>query len=276
LTLIDLAGWRVRLTCRPDVLAAAVAVRYAAFAAPAGPVALEAQVTLDGALRAAPGPEITVRASVDGCLGSKYLFDTPGFSGIINFASGKAGLALSSAAALEDVEYFLRIVYALVADCEGGLLIHAAGLVVDGGVHLFTGQSGSGKSTVVTLSPHAIALGDDLILLRPGADGWTAHGTPFWNAETLQRADQTASGPLVGIYKLIQDRTVYVEPLSPAAAAAELVANCPVVNGLPDRLPGLLARCRALAQAVPVARLHFRKDPDFWGVLGCPSKSSGK
>ncbi|PKO20327.1 MAG: hypothetical protein CVU38_20725 [Chloroflexi bacterium HGW-Chloroflexi-1] len=200
MTLIDLAGWRVRLTCRPDVLAAAVAVRYAAFAAPAGPVALEAQVTLDGALRAAPGPEITVRASVDGCLGSKYLFDTPGFSGIINFASGKAGLALSSAAALEDVEYFLRIVYALVADCEGGLLIHAAGLVVDGGVHLFTGQSGSGKSTVVTLSPHAIALGDDLILLRPGADGWTAHGTPFWNAETLQRADQTASGPLVGIY----------------------------------------------------------------------------
>jgi len=271
LTIINLAGWRVRLKCRPAALDAAVAARYAAFAASAGLVALEAQVTLEGAQRVEPGPEITV-----GRFRNEYLFDAPGFSGTINFEDRKAGLALSSAAPLEDVEYFLRIVYALLADREGGLLIHAAGLSAGGGVHLFAGQSGSGKSTVVALSPHATALGDDLILLRPDPDGWTAHGTPFWNAETLQRAGQTASGSLVGIYKLIQDRTVYVEPLSPAAAAAELVANCPVVNGLPDRLPGLLARCRALAQAAPVARLHFRKDPDFWGVLGCPSKSSGK
>jgi len=262
LTTIDLAGWRVRVMCRPAALAAAVAARYAAFATSAGPVALEAQVTLDGALRAEPGPEIALR-----CLRNEYLFDVSGFSGTINFASGRARLALSSAAPLEDVEYFLRIVYALVADREGGLLIHAAGLSTGEGIHLFIGQSGSGKSTVVALSPQATALGDDLILLRPDPDGWIAHGTPFWNAETLGRAGQRSSGPLVGIYRLVQDRTVCVEPLSPAAAAAELVANCPVVNGLADRLPGLLARCRALAQAVPVARLHFRKDPDFWGVL---------
>jgi len=40
LIIIDLAGWRVRVACRPDALAAAVAARYAAFAAPVGPVNL--------------------------------------------------------------------------------------------------------------------------------------------------------------------------------------------------------------------------------------------
>ena len=127
---------------------------------------------------------------------------------------------------------------------------------------------------MAALAPHATVLNDDLVLLRPEGAGWTAYGTPFWNAETLARDGQNAHGPLAGVYKLVQDRQVYLEPLSPAAAAAELVANCPVVNGIPELLPGLLASCRALAGAIPVQRLHFRKDPDFWGVIGCNSPMS--
>jgi len=92
LTIINLAGWRVRVACRPDALDAAVAARYAPFAGPAGLVALEAQVTLAGAQRVEPGPEITV-----GRFRNEYLFDAPGFSGTINFEDRKAGLALSSA-----------------------------------------------------------------------------------------------------------------------------------------------------------------------------------
>ena len=188
----------------------------------------------------------------------------------IRLAAALARLWLTDMAPLAGVEYFLRVIYALLADQEGGVLLHAAGLLTpaDGRVRLFIGRSGSGKSTVAALSPHAIVLNDDLALLRQDAAGrWIAYGTPFWNPETLTRSGETASGPVAGIYRLAQDREVYLEPLSPATAAAELAANCPVINGDLERLPGLLARCRRLVADVPVQRLHFRKDPSFWDVL---------
>jgi len=168
---------------------------------------------------------------------------------------------------LGQLEYFLRIATALFAYEAGGVLIHAAGLLVDSAVQLFIGQSGSGKSTVVSLSPQTCALGDDLILIRPNASGWQAYGTPFWNQAARERGGETASGPVTGIFKLIQDRDVYVEDLPVSVAVAELLANCPVVNGIAAELPGLVSRCRVLARRIPVKALHFRKDPDFWQII---------
>lgn len=266
---LDLATWQLRLECHPAALADAVATRYAPFATTAPPH-VTAHVTLAVAPSAGSGPTLRHHAWLDGRLtldGGNITLAGPGFSGRFDLDSGQATLALRSTTPLEDVELFVRTVYAWLAFHGGGLLIHAAGVLADGRVHLFTGPSGSGKSTVALLSPDHVILNDDLILLRPQADGWTAYGTPFWNATAVARAGQTAHGPVAAIYRLVQDRDVYLEPLSRAAAAAELAANCPVINGDPARLPGLLARCQALAQAVPVQRLHFRKDASFWELL---------
>jgi hypothetical protein len=278
LTTLDLAGWRLQLICQPETLATATAARYAAFAGGAPPD-LTLRVTWDSsspspADQAHPLAAVTFQAT-----GNEYLFDGPTFRGKINMARAEATFSLRGRAPLEDLEHAVRVLYALLADRHGGLLVHAAGLLYpagtsrnggsagDGRVYLFVGQSGSGKSTVVGLSSHTLALNDDLILLRPKASGWVAYGTPFWNTEAADRRGETASGHLAGIYRLIQDQDVFLEPFETAEAAAELIANCPVVNGDPGRLPGLLERCHMLAKAVPVQRLHFRKDPDFWGLL---------
>jgi len=266
---LDLAGWRVSLECQPAVLADAVAARYAPFASTAPPH-VQVHVTQDGAPSAGSGQALHHHAWLDSLLaldGDSFTLAGPGLSDCFDLNSGQATLALHSTTPLEDVEFFVRMVYAWLAYHGGGLLIHAAGALAAGRVHLFTGPSGSGKSTVALLSPDTVILNDDLVLLRPQADGWIAYGTPFWNATTVTRAGQTANGPVAGIYRLVQDRDVFLESLSRAAAAAELAANCPVINGDPARLPGLLARCQALAQAVPVQRLHFRKDASFWGLL---------
>ena len=162
----------------------------------------------------------------------------------------------------------LGSLYALLAIRGGGLLVHAAGLRVNQVVHLFIGPSGSGKTTVVALSPEAAALNDDLIIVRPAEHGWLAYATPFWNLETHQQPNSGAGVPIAGIYRLVQDRNVYLESVSAASAVADLVANCPVVNGAPAWLPALLDRCRQLARDVPVWRLHFRKDPGFWDLIG--------
>lgn len=246
--MLGIAGWRIRLTCTPPAFAQAAAGRYAAFA-----------VDVD--------PDEPPDLAVDGCAEPDDLLDAVEICGRILSSQRQTSLQFRSADPLGELEYFLRTACALLAYREGGLLVHGAALMVDGAVSLFIGQSGSGKSTVVALSPDATALGDDLVILRPRDAGWTVYGTPFWNATALRREGQTQAGRLAGIYKLIQDQEVRLEPMRGAAAAAELAANCPVVNGDPDSLAGLLARCRQLAGDVPVERLHFRKDPSFWELL---------
>lgn len=262
-----LAGWRVRLHCTPDALARAAEARYAAFiVAEDGPADLTIQVAARPVVsQGAPAVRLLEAALVPDATG--YRLEAGGVSAEIQLAQGQARLTLPAAEPLSGLEYFLRIACALLAFRKGGLLLHAAGLLADRKAYLFTGVSGSGKSTVTALSSHAIALSDDLMLLRPIEGRWIAHGTPFWNPETAARAGQTASGPVAGIYKLVKAPEARLEPLSPAGAAAELAANCPVVNGRPELLPDLLARCRALVGAVPTQRLHFRKDASFWKLI---------
>jgi len=190
-----------------------------------------------------------------------------------------AALRMRSAEPAREAEYFLRIAFALFAVERDGLLIHCAALKRPGlasagagvdPVYLFVGQSGSGKSTVAAVSRamgRATALGDDLILLRREGEGWCAHGTPFWNFETVAREGQLETGLVEGIYKLVQDRAVFAEPMSRAAATAELVANCPIVNDQPALLPILIDRCREIVGTITVRRLHFRKDDAFWDVI---------
>jgi hypothetical protein len=265
---LKLAEWIVALDVNPDRLAAQLAERYTAFAV-AGELApdLSVRITQEGGEGAGSLLRTAVAAN-----GEEYLLDAPTLYGMIGPFRGQAELRMRSEAPTRESEYFLRIALALFAWSHGGLLIHSAGILVGEAVFLFTGQSGSGKSTVVSLSQkfgRPLALSDDLVLLRPMDQHWRAYGTPFWNLRTEQREGQTASGRVQAIYKLVQDREVFAEPISSAAAAAELLANCPVVNSQPALLPELLLRCREVAKAVKVQRLHFRKDEAFWKIISC-------
>ncbi|OQA43146.1 MAG: hypothetical protein BWY52_01982 [Chloroflexi bacterium ADurb.Bin325] len=275
---LNLAGWRIQLVCASAGPAAQAAERYAGFViSPAAAADLTVEMrpaagVLAAAEVAKPAdsePDLALLHAPIRLVGDTYLLDTSGIHGRIDLQRRQARLLHDGAASFGQLEYFLRIACALLAYQAGGLMVHAAGLQVGDAVYLFIGQSGSGKSTVVALSRDAAALSDDLVLLRPATDGWQAHGTPFWNldASDADVRGGARDGPLAGIYKLVQDPAVYLEPLSLPVAVAELAANCPVVNGIAADLPGLLGRCRALAQAVPPTALHFRKDPGFWRLI---------
>jgi hypothetical protein len=182
----------------------------------------------------------------------------------------RAGLRFGGSEPAWAIEYFLRVVAAVTAYHNSGLLVHCAALQAGDATFLLVGQSGSGKSTAVALSHDAgkaVALGDDLVLLRPEGEGWRAYGTPFWNIQTVERGGQTSDGLITGIYKLVKDDAIFAEPMGLAAATAELIANAPVVNDLPELSEGLIGRCRSIVQHTGMQRLHFRKDAGFWSVL---------
>lgn len=263
MTTLAIAGWRIRLDCSLPEVDEAVAARYQDFIVPDG-AANDAWVTvsIDPHVLAGEWPARPVTRQ-----GDVGLFDMPGACGRIGLSSWRADLRLRRENSGNLLEQFLKSLLAYLAFHRGGLLFHAAGILVDGGVFLFTGEGGSGKSTVVSLSPDKLALNDDLVVLRLDGRGWRAYGTPFWNVLATRRSGQTADGVVAGIYRLAQDQQDYLELISNAVAISELMANCPVVNVDPGELSTLVIRCQELAVAAKVQRLHFRKNPDFWPLL---------
>ena len=198
-------------------------------------------------------------------------FDAPGYEGFIDAENGKGELSLSTKRSLDEVDYYMRVVYALLSFDAGGMMFHAAGIVRNGEAHLFFGHSGSGKTTVARVSRDDIILNDDLLLLIPWNSGvnresrWMAYATPFWNPTQVAPTNQC--GPVVGLYRLVQDIEVYLESMGSGQALAELVSNIPVIPDDPSRGEILLQRGKKFLKSVPAQRLHFLPDDSFWNVI---------
>jgi hypothetical protein len=195
----------------------------------------------------------------------QLFFTAAGYTGYVDISRGWGELSLSSAWPVADADYFIRGAFALLAFVEGGLLLHAAGVVREDHAYLFLGHSGAGKSTVACLSPSARLLNDDLVLLWPADGGWWACATPFGNPSSpMTSPGRALVRVLLG---LVQDREVRLEKVRPGVAVAEVVGNAPIVSLVPGWTEVLLARCQQILQAAPYYRLHFLPDDSFWRIL---------
>lgn len=263
---LAVGGLRIGVTCDDTRLCAALRTRYAPWLS-AGPADCAVTVRCGSGQRmpGRPSPEASFDAD------RRCRVAAPGYLGMIAAYGGSASLELA-APDVADVDYFLRAVLALLAFERGGLLVHAAGFLRHGQAVLLSGRSGIGKSTSVRVSvglAHTSALGDDLILLLPQAAGWLAYGTPFWNHETplAWRGGQTQAGRLAGIFRLVQDTQVRVQPVSPAHIVAGLLSDLPIVPLDTGRVAAVLARLQQIGRAVTTGQLHFRPEPSFWSVI---------
>lgn len=195
---------------------------------------------------------------------SEIITRSGGCIGQISLDQG-ARLTVTTADSGVGIEYFLRVVTAVLAFEAGGLLFHAASILRNGKGYIFFGHSGSGKSTVSRLSSGDVVLNDDLLVLIPEEQGWCVYATPFWNP--TQNSPTNDSAQVHSMYRLIKDSSVYLEEMTTAQAVGELVANTPILTADVNRLPEVLARCVRISQQVPVRWLHFLRDDTFWKVI---------
>ncbi len=186
-------------------------------------------------------------------------------TGWIDLENRRSALDLRSKHAVEEIDYFLRIVFAWLSFRKGGILFHAAGVRCHGLAYVFFGPSGAGKTTAARFSSPYEVLNDDLLLLAPDGDHWWVASTPFTNP--TQVAPAPGGAPLAGLYRLVKDERVFLEDLGAAEAVAEILACVPILTSVPDFAVALLDRCRSLAGAAPVFQLHFRRDHTFWELL---------
>ncbi len=167
-------------------------------------------------------------------------------------------------------ENFLRVIYAWRCLERNAVLLHASGVIHNGGGYVFFGPSGSGKTTVARLSITATVLSDDLVILQrwpaEDADFILVYGVPF-RGEMIEAARTNASAPLRGLYTLVKDSRHYLADLPRIEAAARLSACIPFVMSVPVCAQRALALCDQITQLAPVKALHFARDPGFWKVI---------
>jgi hypothetical protein len=193
-------------------------------------------------------------------------YNAPVARAYADFDVGRGEVALDGAAHWTHVDYFLRVVLAVLLLKQRALLFHGAGVVDDGQAWVFFGPSGAGKTTAARASAPRQILHDDLLVLQPNQAGWQVHATPFLSSGGL-RPDMPAHAPLRGLCHLVQDEQVRFQTLSSASALARLLACVPVVTQSPHLLDQVLELGHELAGGVPCCDLYFRPDPSFWEVL---------
>jgi len=139
---------------------------------------------------------------------------------------------------------------------KGDIMIHGSGVVCDGRGWIFTGKSGSGKTTMAKIfdsSGDRVVHDDRLILVKEGA-GWRMHSTPVY------RNDEPRSAEVDHLWIISHGKSNISAPLSGAEAAGLILANCIQQNWDREASEQLMASVADLASSVKVSRLSFLPD----------------
>jgi len=183
--------------------------------------------------------------------------------GWIDLATGRGELVMRPTGRVEN---FLRVLYAWLCLDQGGLVLHACGVISNRRAFVFYGPSGSGKTTVACLSSDRTILSDDIVIVKKQNGKFRAFGVPFRG--DLPEAPRTNdSADLAGIFILHKATENRLEPLPISLAAARLTACVPFVMSEPHNAQRVMRVANELATSVPRYALHFKRDPEFWSLL---------
>jgi hypothetical protein len=165
------------------------------------------------------------------------------------------------------LEITLRTVLCSRLPFEGGLPLHAAGIVADGQGIAFFGVSGAGKTTLASRSPYPV-LSDELVAVVPAHSGTgpfalTASG--FWGTGEQDRTSGKPC-PLAALVELAKGAPFRLDRLEPRAAIARLVRVIMVPPG-PPLWSAALAVLGRLVHAVPVYRMAWSPERPPWPDL---------
>lgn len=212
------------------------------------------------------GPELTVEAR-----GGAWWMERGEFRGQVDPLRRRGFLVQSHQ--VYSFDTFLRILLSLHLVRNGGLVIHAASVVRNGGGYLFAGRSGAGKSTIARQGgSRGAVLSDEISLVRPSADGYLVYGTPFWGE--LAGSGENIAARLVQVCVLEQCPENRLEPLARTEALRALLPCVLFFARDAENTRSVFQAVEKLVTSAPVARLCFRPTEEFWSLL-VPAEGKG-
>ncbi len=151
---------------------------------------------------------------------------------------------------------------------DGGIALHAVGVLKDDEAYIFIGPSGAGKTTVARLSADKVTLSDDLLLIKKVNSEFKVFPVPNWGDRQIG-SRQNKPYKINSMFKLIKDSRVYLERFSTAQALADIftIPHAPIEYIPKDEL---LATFAELINSIPYYGLHFLPEPSFWKCIESP------
>ena len=196
---------------------------------------------------------------------SEYLLKVPG-TGDFHISNGKDIIYHMTDPELTNnvVTHILASCMAAVLHQRGDIVLHASGIIINGGVILFGGPSGVGKSTAATMMSKSgyPLISDDVTVLRKEGNSYKAWpGYPFsrlWQ-DSLQNLDISS----VGLETSIKSKNKYIVPSEKKNFPCDLNVGVKVNSLLLITLNGSdtysLQQIKAGQAIIAVSEIIFRK-----------------
>lgn len=197
--------------------------------------------------------------------GKETIIKGDNFLGRVDLSKRKGEIDILPSYARESLATFLRIIYNILITREGGLVLHACGIVKDNKAYVFFGPSQSGKSTVAQLSMDYTVLSDDLIVIKRINGSCKVFGTPYWDRLKEDQGKKRIF-EIAGLFKLIKDNKTYLKRLSYSQGMAKVLT----LPGIPKEyqpIDKLLSISSYLIKEVPCYELHFLPNKTFWRCI---------
>jgi hypothetical protein len=149
------------------------------------------------------------------------------------------------------------------------VIFHSSCVVENDEAYLFLGHSGAGKTTITTLSKDKTLLGDDMNLIHK-IDGkfYVSAGAIGGVTDTSKVLNNLY--PLKAAFWLKQSLENKIEDFSSSEASSKYLASMANLfwNQLDKQtIEQVMDFSFKMAASVPLKRLHFKKDKEFWNVI---------
>lgn len=160
---------------------------------------------------------------------------------------------------------FMNLYSSYIVEQKWGMMIHSSCVLEDGEVHLFSGYSGAGKSTIAKLSFPRPLLSDEATLVKISKESITTFDSPF--RSELESQGTTKHFPLKSIQLLVQSPLNKRMLLKKTAALTLLMDKVFYWTNDPEDTKRILSLLLILVKTVPVYELQFQKNNSFWELI---------
>ncbi len=196
--------------------------------------------------------------------GNIIRIDKPDVSGYFDLCK-KSGF-FSLLPNIHSLESLLRAFLSIFMTVElEGFLLHSSSIKLDNRGYVFTGVSGSGKSTVVNLGENFSVLSDEIVAIRKYKGKFCTFGTPFMSKFVFGGLNDMA--PIESLFFLNKAQKNYKIPINGANALNRLMPNILFFAKGAEMHSRLLELAHHLLQSVSFYELYFRKDGDITEII---------
>jgi hypothetical protein len=146
-----------------------------------------------------------------------------------------------------------------------GILLHSSCVLDSGVAHIFSGQSGAGKSTAAKLSFPRELLSDEATIIKITPNEIKIFDSPF--RSELEGNYLTESHTLESIQLLHQSLNNERIKLSKSTGLLQLMDKVFYWTNSADETKRIFHLLNMLVNQVPVYDLHFQKNNSFWEMI---------